>query len=332
MSIPAIIVTGGAGFIGSHTCKQLARSGFLPVTVDNLQTGHADAVKWGPLEQIDIRNREALVHLFDRIRPVAVVHFAASAYVGESVTHPADYYDNNVGGMISLLAACVETGINKVVFSSSCATYGIPAASPITEVTPQRPINPYGQTKLIGELMLKDYRAAYQLQSVCLRYFNAAGADPEGELSERHLPETHLIPLALMAAAGKRPALEVFGTDYPTTDGTCIRDYIHVSDLAAAHVAAVRHLQAEKPSCAINLGTGRGHSILQIAQEIRNISGHMLPWKAAPRRPGDPPELVADITRARSVLNFAPKYPEMSTILRHAAPTFGLEVSNELSA
>ena len=278
MSAPTIIVTGGAGFIGSHTCKQLALSGYRPVAVDNLSTGHADAVKWGPLEQVDIRDAPALTALFRREAPLAVVHFAASAYVGESVTDPALYYDNNVGGMISLLKACTETGIGKLVFSSSCATYGIPAANPITEETPQVPINPYGQTKLICEHMLRDYGAAFGLNSVSLRYFNAAGADPDGELRERHTPETHLIPLALMATAGRRPPLDVFGTDYPTPDGTCIRDYIHVADLAMAHVAALRHLEAGRGSVALNLGTGKGHSILEIAGEIEKVVGRPLPW------------------------------------------------------
>ena len=332
MSTPSIIVTGGAGFIGSHTCKLLAQSGFLPIAVDNLQSGHADAVKWGPLKRIDVRDRVALEALFAQVRPVAVIHFAASAYVGESMAHPADYYDNNVGGMMSLLAACLTSGIDKLVLSSSCATYGTPRSVPICEDTIQRPINPYGTTKLICEQMLGDYLAAYGLQSVCLRYFNAAGADPMGELSERHSPETHLIPLALMAAAGKRPALDVFGTDYPTPDGTCIRDYIHVCDLAAAHVSALRYLLAGKPPVAVNLGTGQGHSILQIAEEIRKLTGRVLPWNAAPRRAGDPPELVADISRAKALFNFAPLYPDIGSILRHAAPSFGLEVRHELSA
>lgn len=330
MSDRTIIVTGGAGFIGSHTCKQLARSGYMPVAVDNLQTGHADSVKWGPLERIDIRDTSALSALFDRVRPLAVVHFAASAYVGESVKNPGLYYDNNVGGMVSLLEACCGASIDKMVFSSSCATYGIPASNPISETTPQTPINPYGRTKLICEQMLADYHAAFGLNSVSLRYFNAAGADADGELREKHDPETHLLPLALLAAAGKRPALDVFGTDYPTPDGTCIRDYIHVFDLAAAHVAALHHLEAGKDSVALNLGTGKGHSILEIAAEIERISGRALPWNPAPRRPGDPPELVADIARAHEILGFEPEYPTMRQILQHAAPSFGLEVLDDL--
>ena len=332
MSGRSVVVTGGAGFIGSHTCKALAKAGYRPVTVDNLQTGHADAVKWGPLERIDVRDQAALAQLLHRVHPVAVIHFAASAYVGESVSDPALYYDNNVFGMMSLAGACVEAGIGKVVFSSSCATYGIPETTPIGEETPQKPINPYGRTKLIGEQILDDYRGAYGLQSVKLRYFNAAGADPDGELSERHTPETHLIPLALMATAGQRPALDVFGTDYPTPDGTCIRDYIHVADLAVAHVAALRHLEAGKGSVALNLGTGQGNSILDIARDIERVVGRPLPWRAAARRPGDPPELVADIARAREVLGFQPRHSDMATILRHAAPTFGLEVRDELGA
>ncbi|WP_050929461.1 UDP-glucose 4-epimerase GalE [Aestuariivita boseongensis] len=325
MSAQPVVVTGGAGFIGSHTCKLLRETGYQPITVDNLRTGHADAVKWGLFEKLDVRDTEGLVGLFEREQPVAVVHFAAAAYVGESVANPGLYYDNNVTGMTSLLAACARSGVSKVVFSSSCATYGIPETLPISEDTPQCPINPYGRTKLICEGMLSDFEIAHGIRSVALRYFNAAGADPSGELSERHDPETHLIPLALMAAAGTRPPLQVFGTDYPTPDGTCIRDYIHVSDLAAAHVAALRHLQAGKSSAAFNVGTGQGHSILEIAAAIKAVFGKDLPWNAAARRAGDPPTLVADTRRAAQELGFKATHSDLAQILRDAGPSFGLQ-------
>lgn len=319
-----VLVTGGAGFIGSHTCKALDAAGFTPVTLDNLSTGNRQDVRWGPLVEADVRDRQAVEAAIRDHDVQAVLHFAASAYVGESMQKPAEYYDNNVGGILSLLTACRNRGVGKIVFSSSCATYGIPETLPITEDTPQTPINPYGRTKLIGEKMLADFDAAYGMRHVILRYFNACGADPEGELSEKHDPETHLIPLALMAAAGQRPQLDIFGDDYPTPDGTCIRDYIHVSDLAAGHVAALRHLLDGKGNLAANLGTGTGHSILEVAEAIRRVTGRAVPMNMAPRRPGDPPVLVADVSRARQVLGFAPRYPDMETIIRHAGPTFGL--------
>lgn len=321
-----ILVTGGAGFIGSHTCKALAAAGFTPVCVDNLSTGHADAVRWGPLHRVDVRDAEGLAAVCEKERPDAVIHFAAAAYVGESVADPAFYYDNNVVGMLRLLDACRAGGVHRIVFSSSCATYGQPSTVPIHEDTPQEPINPYGRTKLICEQILRDFGTAYPLTAISLRYFNAAGADPDGVLSERHDPETHLLPLALMAASGRRPPLAVFGTDYPTPDGTCIRDYIHVTDLAAAHVAALRHLLSGGGSNALNLGSGRGYSILEIADEIRRVFGCDLPWTPADRRPGDPPVLVADTTRAERVLGFRAARSDMATILRDAGPGFGLPV------
>jgi UDP-arabinose 4-epimerase len=325
----AIIVTGGAGFVGSHVCKALSKAGYVPVTVDNLSTGHADAVKWGPLERVDLRATDALARVLRRYGSRMVIHLAASAYVGESVVDPALYYDNNVGGMISLLAACRATQTDKIVLSSSCATYGIPAEVPITESTQQRPINPYGRTKLICEEMIRDHATAYGLRYAFLRYFNACGADPEGELSERHDPETHLIPLALMAAAGSRPALNVFGVDYDTPDGTCVRDYIHVSDLAQAHLLALRRLEAGKEDILVNLGSGEGLSILQIASAIRRVTGRDLPWVAAPRRAGDPPTLIADTAQAQRLLQFSPQRSVIDTIIRDAAQAFGLEAMNE---
>jgi UDP-arabinose 4-epimerase len=319
-----VLVTGGAGFIGAHACKALAKSGFLPVAFDNLATGHRDAVRFGPFVWGDVRDGVAVEAALRDHKAEAVIHFAASAYVGESMVDPALYYDNNLGGMIGLLAGCRAARVRNVVFSSSCATYGIPEALPIVEATPQHPINPYGRTKLICEGMLADHGRAYALRHVALRYFNAAGADPEGELTERHDPETHLIPLALRAAAGTGGALNVFGTDYDTPDGTCIRDYIHVSDLARAHVLALRHLLDGGDSIALNLGTGTGVSIRQILAGIEELTGRPVPVIWAPRRPGDPPALVADPSAARRVLGFDARRSDLRTILADAAPSFGL--------
>jgi UDP-arabinose 4-epimerase len=323
-----VLVTGGAGYIGSHACKALARAGAVPVAYDNLVIGHADAAKWGPLVVADVRDRTALQAALRAHRIDAVMHFAAFAYVGESVQHPGKYYDNNLGGMIALLDACAATGVARIVFSSSCATYGLPDSLPIREDTPQRPINPYGRTKLICEQMLQDHAAATGLHYAALRYFNAAGADPEGELGERHDPETHVIPLALLAAAGRRPALDIYGTDYDTPDGTCIRDYVHVADLARAHVLALRHLMAGGDNLALNLGSGRGHSVREIAEAIRHVTGREVPTRAMPRRAGDPPVLVADPGQAARVLGFRTETSDMHTIIRHAAPWFGLEPAN----
>ena len=332
MTKASVLVTGGAGFIGSHACLQMAEAGYLPVVVDNLRTGHADAVKWGPFERLDIRNSAALASVLKKYRCQTVIHFAAAAYVGESVSDPGLYYDNNVGGMISLLAAMQQVGLRDLVFSSSCATYGIPDQQPIGEDTPQCPINPYGRTKLICENMILDHAASWGLRYSVLRYFNACGADPAGRLTERHFPETHIIPLALMAAAKKYPPLKVFGTDYETPDGTCIRDYIHVSDLAHAHVLATQHLEGGRDNLAVNLGTGQGHSILEIIAGIRDVTGFKTPWTPADRRAGDPPILVANTTMARQLLGFRPQHSDLQTILRDAAPSFGLEVVNDLCA
>ena len=333
MSRGAILVTGGAGFIGSHCCKLLARSGYLPVTLDNLSTGHADAVKWGPLIRADLREGAALAGALREHGVVAALHFAASAYVGESMLEPLAYYDNNLGGMIGLLAACEGAGVDKVILSSSCATYGVPETALISEDTPQKPINPYGMSKLMCERILADTHAAKGGSHVILRYFNAAGADPEGELRERHDPETHLIPLALLTAAGQREALSIFGTDYPTPDGTCLRDYIHVADLAQGHLAALEYLlHRDGAPIALNLGTGSGHSIRDIVAAIEDIAACLLPTREAPRRPGDPARLVADPARAREVLGFSARRSDIHTILRDAAPGVGLEVRDELRA
>ncbi|MDE2383172.1 MAG: UDP-glucose 4-epimerase GalE [Alphaproteobacteria bacterium] len=324
-STKTVLVTGGAGYIGSHCCKLLSRHGYEPVVYDNLTTGNRKAVKWGALVEGDVRDRATLLAALTDHAPVAVLHFAASAYVGESVAKPAKYYNNNIGGMLSLLDCCREAGVGRIVFSSSCATYGIPDHLPITEATSQQPINPYGRTKLICEGMLQDYAHAYGLRYVALRYFNAAGADPEAEIGEWHTPETHLIPRAMLAASAQQGPLEIFGDDYPTGDGTCIRDYIHVSDLAEAHVLALRHLLSGGHALEVNLGTGTGHSIYEVLSAIKKVTGREVPVALKPRRPGDPPVLVASAERARQTLSFVPKLSDLDTIIATASPFFGLE-------
>lgn len=310
-----VLVTGGAGYIGSHACKALAQADYAPVAFDNLVYGHRRAVKWGPLVVGDITNGAALDWVFAEHRPVAVMHFAAYAYVGESVTDPEKYYNNNVGGSLSLLSAMRRAGVGALVFSSTCATYGEPKTMPIREDHPQHPVNPYGRTKLLIEQAMADYGRGYGLRSAALRYFNACGADPEGEIGERHDPETHLIPRALMAAAGEIPHLDLFGEDYDTPDGTCIRDYIHVTDLARAHVLALQHLLCKGESMGINLGTGRGTSVREIIRAVERVSGRTLPVKISPRREGDPPLLYADPTMAEQVLGFRTKYNDIEEIL-----------------
>ncbi|MDO5527907.1 MAG: UDP-glucose 4-epimerase GalE [Paracoccus sp. (in: a-proteobacteria)] len=322
MSERTIFVTGGAGFIGSHTCKLLHKSGFTPVTYDDLSRGNRDAVRWGPLIEGDICDTDKLTEALNSSNPEAVIHFAALAYVGESVEQPADYYRVNVGGTQSLLDACRKAGVNNIIFSSSCATYGIPNHLPISEATPQNPVNPYGRTKLIGEQMLEDYSAAYGIKYVALRYFNASGADPDGEIGEKHTPETHLIPNALMAARGLIDNLSVFGDDYDTPDGTCIRDYIHVADLAEAHISAVNYLANGGKNTALNLGTGRGVSINDLLKSISTNLSCEVPTTIKPRRAGDPPALYADARRAREVLGFNPALSDIDTIVSTAAPFF----------
>jgi UDP-arabinose 4-epimerase len=325
MSSAAILVTGGAGYIGSHACKALAQEGFTPIAFDNLVLGHRDAVRWGPLVEADIRDEDAVGETIRKYAIEAVIHFAAFAYVGESVGAPAKYYRNNVGGTLSLLDACRSAGVDKLVFSSSCATYGVPDVLPITEAAPQRPINPYGRTKLVVEQVLADYAHAYGSRHIALRYFNAAGADPDGEIGERHDPETHLIPLALLAAAGRREALEVFGEDYDTPDGTCIRDYIHVTDLARAHVLALRHLLDGGDSLALNLGSGSGSSIREVIGSVEHVTGRKVPHVTKPRRPGDPPVLYADPSLAKERLGFETELSDLNTIVGTAAAFLGLE-------
>jgi UDP-arabinose 4-epimerase len=304
-----ILVTGGAGFVGSHACKALAQAGYLPVAFDNLERGHLRAVKWGPFERGDIREEGDLRRAFETWRPAAVMHLAAYAYVGESNVEPLKYYETNVGGTVKLLKACVAFECKNFVFSSSCAMYGIPDRLPLTEDHPQRPVNPYGYTKLVVEQMLRDAEAAHGIRNVALRYFNAAGADPAGELGELHEPETHLIPLVLFAAMGRLPSIQVFGNDYPTPDGTCVRDFVHVSDLADAHVAAVEWLAANKPSSSFNLGNGRGYSVAEVIRTAEEITGLAVKAEILPRRAGDPPILVSDSSKARQFLDWKPNFP-----------------------
>jgi UDP-glucose-4-epimerase GalE len=314
----AILVTGGAGYVGSHACKALAAAGFVPVTFDNLGRGHRAAVRWGPLVEGDLHDRESLAGALRQHKPAAVMHFAAFAYVGESVGDPELYYRNNVGGTLALLSAMREAKIGRIVFSSTCATYGDPDSVPIGESAPQRPVNPYGETKLAIEHALRWYGGAYGLRSVALRYFNAAGADLDGEIGEDHDPETHLIPLVVRAALGQAGPIGIFGTDYPTADGTAVRDYIHVADLADAHVRALGYLGAGGDSAAFNLGTGRGNSVREVIAAVEQAAGRAVPQREAPRRPGDPPELVADPARAEAVLGWRPRHSDLPTIVGSA--------------
>jgi UDP-arabinose 4-epimerase len=313
-----VIVCGGAGYIGSHVCKALAARGMVPVTVDNLSRGFRESVRWGPFESVDLRARERLGKVFAHWKPEAVVHLAALAYVGESVEDPAGYYENNVGGTLSLLGAMRDSGCARLVFSSTCAVYGTPPSIPIVEDTPLAPIQPYGWSKRIVEQVLGSYDQAYALRSVSLRYFNAAGADPDLETGEHHEPETHLIPRALDVAAGREPSIAVFGTDYDTPDGTCIRDYVHVADLAEAHVAALEHLERGGATVALNLGAEEGHSVLEVLAAAEQVTGRPIARELRPRRPGDPPRLVADARRARELLGWQPRLSELTTILGHA--------------
>lgn len=312
-----ILVTGGAGYIGSHTAKALAKAGFTPIVFDNLSRGHRRAVKWGPFIQGDLHDAAALDAVFRRYHPAAVMHFAAFAYVGESVNEPLLYYHNNVSGTLSLLQAMKRACCDRIVFSSTCATYGIPSVLPITEDTPQNPVNPYGASKLMVERILAEAEPAYDLKSISLRYFNAAGGDPDGELGEEHDPETHLIPLALKAAGGMG-RLKVFGDDYDTLDGSCIRDYIHVCDLADAHILALRWLLEGKPSRVFNLGNGQGFSVFDVIGAVRKITGRDVPFDVAARRPGDPPVLIATAGRARLDLGWRPHFSSIETQIEHA--------------
>jgi UDP-arabinose 4-epimerase len=312
----AVLVTGGAGYIGSHACKALARAGYRPVVFDNLSRGHREAVRWGPLVEGDLAEREALTAALRVHLVTAVMHFAAYAYVGESVADPAMYYRNNLGGSLTLLDAMREVGVDKIVFSSTCATYGTPAEVPIRETAPQLPVSPYGETKLAIERALRWYGKAYGVRSVSLRYFNAAGADPEREMGELHEPETHLIPLVLQTALGERSRIDVYGTDYATPDGTAIRDYVHVEDLAEAHLCALEYLRAGGATAAFNLGTGSGHSVREVIAAAEALTGRVISWRATTRRPGDPPVLVANPSLAAELLGWRARLSDLTTIIQ----------------
>jgi UDP-glucose-4-epimerase GalE len=302
MSRGKVLVTGGAGYIGSHACKALAVAGYEPVCFDNLSIGNRWAVRWGPLERGDVLDSNRLNEALRAHRPVGVMHFAALALVGESVREPSLYWRTNIAGLVNVLDACRAQDIENVVFSSTCAVYGAPDVLPITEASDTKPINPYGRTKLAAEEALRDYADAYGLRYAILRYFNAAGADPDGEIGECRDVETHLVPLALAAARGEAQPLMVLGDDYPTPDGTAIRDYVHVSDLADAHVRALESLCAGVGNLTLNLGAGRGHSVREVLVAAERIIGRAVPHRVAQRRPGDPAELVADPTRAIAAL------------------------------
>ena len=317
MSKGSVLVTGGAGYIGSHAAKALHQAGHPVVVFDNLAAGHREAVTCGELVEGDVTDVAAVRSALRRHDVFAVMHFAAFLDVGESVREPARYYRNNVVGALSVLEAMVTEQRRYFVFSSTCATYGDPIETPIAETHPQRPINSYGETKLAVERALVHFERAYGLGSIALRYFNAAGADPDGEVGEDHSPEIHLIPRAIHAATGG-PGLEVFGDDYPTPDGTCLRDYVHVSDLADAHVRALHTLTQTGRSGAYNLGTGRPHSVREVIDMVERVTGRRVPWTVAARRPGDPAVLYAAADKARTELGWTPRFPDLESIVRTA--------------
>ncbi len=312
-----ILVTGGAGYIGSHCCQMLNEQGHELVVLDNLSRGHKRALLWGEFEQVDLNNVEALNNVFERYQIDAVIHFAAYAYVGESMLEPGLYFRNNVGGTLNLLDAMAAHGVEYLVFSSTCATYGEPANMPIVETTPQQPVNPYGESKLIVENMLRWYGEIHNLKWAALRYFNVAGSDPSGLIGENHDPEPHLVPLAIKAAIGRGPGLKIFGDDYPTPDGTAVRDYIHVCDLVDAHIKALDVLIKEQNVMKLNIGTGQGYSVQQVVDTVGHVMNKAVPHEIAPRRAGDPPELVSDPAQARELLSWHAQY-DLEDMVRHA--------------
>lgn len=313
-----ILVVGGAGYIGSHMCRRLAQAGLPFVVFDNLCAGHAEAVASYDLIQGDLRSELDVRTALQRVQPDVVLHFAAHISVGESVREPAKYFENNTAGVLNLLDRLREANVNRFVFSSTAAIFGEPQYVPIDEDHPKAPTSPYGESKLMVERILDAYDVAYGLRSVCLRYFNAAGADPSGEIGEDHSPEEHLIPVAIRAAQGLRPALKVFGTDYPTPDGTCVRDYIHVNDLAEAHLLAINHLRSDGDSRKFNLGNGAGFSVREVIETVSSVVGLPVPHEDDARRPGDPATLIASSTRIQNELGWKPSYPELRTIVEHA--------------
>jgi UDP-glucose-4-epimerase GalE len=313
-----VLVTGGAGYIGSHTCCLLAERGFEPVVFDNLSEGHRWAVQWGPLVEADLCDGAAIRDAIRAHRIEAVVHFAAFTYVGESMGDPGKYFRNNTANTINLLDAMRDTGVGRIVFSSTCATYGDPERIPLDEDHPQRPVNPYGESKLMIEKALHWYGVAHGLKAVCLRYFNASGADPEIRTGENHRIETHLIPLAIEAALGIRGQLSIFGDDYPTPDGTAVRDYIHVNDLADAHIRALDYMAGGGNSEKFNLGVGQGYSVREVLSCVERVGGKPVPAQVAPRREGDPPVLVANAARAARVLGWTPRFDTLESIIHTA--------------
>jgi UDP-glucose 4-epimerase len=313
-----ILIVGGAGYIGSHVNKELNKQGYKTVVFDSLVKGHKEAVKWGEFFEGDLANLDQIREVFKKYPIEAVIHFAAFIEVGESVKDPLKYYKNNVKNTLNLLEVMVESNIKKIIFSSTAATFGNPEYTPIDENHPQVPINPYGQAKLMVEKILADFDNAYGLKYVALRYFNACGADIETEIGENHSPESHLIPLILDAALGKREDIKVFGTDYPTPDGTCVRDYVHVNDLAQAHILALKHLLNEGASDKFNLGNGKGFSVKEVIDTAKKVTGIDFKVTEAERRPGDPPTLVADSTKAKEILKWEPQYADLETIISSA--------------
>lgn len=315
----SVLVTGGAGYIGSYMCKYLSKKGYEPVVLDNLVYGHRKAVKWGPFFEGCISDAKQLDRIFSEFKIAAVMHFAGYCYVGESVADPAKYYLNNVANTVKLLQSMVQRNVLKLIFSSSCATYGEPVEIPITENHPQNPINPYGRSKLMVENILKDFYHAYGLKSVFLRYFNAAGADPDGETGEDHRPETHIIPLLLQTALGQRERFLIYGGDYPTKDGTCIRDYIHIDDLARAHFLALeRLLNGKDTGEAYNLGNGSGYSNKEVVETAMAVTGREIPFEIVSRRAGDPAVLVGSGARAREELGWKPRFSDLKSIIETA--------------
>ena len=313
-----ILITGGAGYIGSHTAKAVGCKGWEPVVFDNLSAGHEWAVQWGPFVRADLADSEAIRSAIRQYRPDAVVHFAASAYVGESVVNPRKYFRNNVVNSLNLLEIMLEERVDTMVFSSSCATYGVPAVVPITEESPQEPSSPYGESKLFVEKALRAFGSAYGLHWAALRYFNAAGADPDGDLGEDHEPEPHLIPRLIGAALDGGSTVDLFGTDYGTPDGTAVRDYVHVSDLAEAHLLALDRLWSGADSFSVNLGNSKPCSVLEVVAAVERVSGARIATRAASRRPGDPPVLVADCARALDWLSWKPRFPELDAMVETA--------------
>ena len=318
VTMKKILVTGGAGYIGSYACKTLAKKGFEPIVLDNLVYGHPEAVRWGLFVKGDISDKNLLTQVFSTHDIAAVMHFAAFCYVGDSVSDPRRYYHNNVASTLSLLDVMIKQKINNFIFSSTCAVYGEPHEIPITETHVKNPINPYGRTKLVVEMMLNDFFHAYGLDYVSLRYFNAAGADPDGELGEDHRPETHLIPLVLQTALGQREAIDIYGDTYSTADGTCVRDYIHIDDLAQAHVLALERLLDKGTGGIYNLGNGTGYSVRQVIDTACRVTGKAIPSKIVDRRPGDPPVLVGSSEKAAGELNWTPRFAGLDAIIETA--------------